>query len=767
MARFDALFDELKDCLDDPRLQRDGRLLAWCPAHPDGQKHGRSHPHARRSLSLSRDFGLDCFAGCTEGDEGFKHVLDLLKAQRAQLSPARRQPKRAKPLPPRGEPDQIFRYVDGDGVIVAEKGRWDASLDAPKSFAFRLPGETRWAGLGGMRPETLPLYGLPLLLRADSIEPITLVEGERAAEACWAVDLLAVSSAVGSSLHDFAAFAPLAGREVWVWPDKDSPGHDYADAAGRALLALGCAVWLIENPGWLPEKGDAVDYFGDPRGSLASLSRRPFVPQPPQQEAKPKPEAPPVKVRVIQPRYEVEPPHDGRPQDFPLHALPPELARFVRETAAEFPADPAMAAVPLLGFLSGAIGNRFRLRLKRHYHASACLWTAVVGEPGSAKTPVQDAVGRAIWRQQSVDLQQYRLERRRFETALADYEAMPKREQRDSLKPEEPVAMRTVTDDFTVEKLAHLLGENPAGLVIAKDEITGLLRGMNQYKGSKGSDRSKLLEMWSHKPTLVDRMNAPVPLFVRMPFVAIVGGIQPRVLSEFAAGGSEEDGFLDRFLFAFPETGAFPWSAAEVSEQAEAAYSGLIEWILSQPLTLDPETGEPRPHLLDLEPSARAVWIARYNAHQDEIAAADFNPALRGQWKKLDAYAARLALVVHLCRLGLADTGSVPLEAESVEAGGQLVEYFKAGARSVKAMIGESPVEHQIRRALAWMRAHQTNQISLADMTRDHIVTGGGAAAEKLMAAMLDRGHGVVYPSPNGKKRVFVAAREDRWQETG
>jgi hypothetical protein len=95
------------------------------------------------------------------------------------------------------------------------------------------------------------------------------------------------------------------------------------------------------------------------------------------------------------------------------------------------------------------------------------------------------------------------------------------------------------------------------------------------------------LKLWSHETIRVDRKNHPdgLPLMVYLPFVAIVGGIQPAVIDQIRGGGRPResalnDGFLDRFLMSYPEevqVGAEEWRV--VSEEA-AVWQRVVNHLL-------------------------------------------------------------------------------------------------------------------------------------------------------------------------------------------
>src|SRR5262249_23237616 len=118
-----------------------------------------------------------------------------------------------------------------------------------------------------------------------------------------------------------------------------------------------------------------------------------------------------------------------------------------------------------------------------------------------------------------------------------------------------PVLCRVIVSDITTESLGIVLCENPRGVVLVKDELAGLVEGMNQYKGGRGHDRQVYLALWSGDTIVIDRKSDKsqqgAPLYVADPFAAIVGGIQPAVLETLRGRHAcglppPNDGFLDR-----------------------------------------------------------------------------------------------------------------------------------------------------------------------------------------------------------------------------
>jgi hypothetical protein len=232
-----------------------------------------------------------------------------------------------------------------------------------------------------------------------------------------------------------------------------------------------------------------------------------------------------------------------------------------------------MVAIPAIGALSGVMGRTREVRIKRGWTVSGSLYLAVVASAGEKKTPAQSA---AIypWRSSRASSVKPTRKRKDYEKQMrqhaVDKKLAVKEGRPEPEPPPHPVMRRCIVDDITIEALAARLEENPRGFLSVQDELTGFLRGMDQYKsGGKGNSRQSYLKIWSNGAIHVDRKGSEEPEWSQ-PYVTLQGGIQPAVLHEIADG--RDDGFLDRFLFAYPEPGRGGWSYEEVSAGTEFAY---------------------------------------------------------------------------------------------------------------------------------------------------------------------------------------------------
>src|SRR5690606_32254860 len=108
------------------------------------------------------------------------------------------------------------------------------------------------------------------------------------------------------------------------------------------------------------------------------------------------------------------------------------------------------------------------------------LWTAVVGESGTAKTPafrlalnfVRKVEGKALKRHQD-EVQDFEVKEAHYEREFAEWKKGTAGAGDPPEKPEMPQPQRFIVGDVTMEALAPILLANPRGVLLARDELAG------------------------------------------------------------------------------------------------------------------------------------------------------------------------------------------------------------------------------------------------------------------------------------------------------
>jgi len=183
--------------------------------------------------------------------------------------------------------------------------------------------------------------------------------------------------------------------------------------------------------------------------------------------------------------------------------LPEVLRAFVVEAANSIGIDPAFVAVPMLSVVSGTMGRLFRLQLKRGFLVLPAIWTAVVASSGTGKNPAINKV----------------LEPIRHWKKLADQGDLSLE------KPVEPTGEQFLVDDVTIEAMAEIFAQNPFGVILPQDELTGFLHGFDVYRGSTGGRGLAFwLRAFDGTPVRVNRKTRRT-VIAPTPSVAMIGSL--------------------------------------------------------------------------------------------------------------------------------------------------------------------------------------------------------------------------------------------------
>ena len=229
--------------------------------------------------------------------------------------------------------------------------------------------------------------------------------------------------------------------------------------------------------------------------------------------------------------------------------LPPALEDLAESLAGQLLVEPTAPAVAMLAAVSAVLGYRRVVVAPEPDNPSweevPVLWVALVGPPGSGKTPIIRGATRPLW---AIEHELAEGNRRDWEVYEADLERWQgaKRGERGE-KPKPPTPRRLVVSDITPEKLGVILEGNPAVLVHV-DELKGLIQSWRREDRAAG--RAFFMSAYHGAQHVVDRVMRGT-IYLPRPQVAILGGIQPGPWHQVVRGGlgrgEDADGLLQRF----------------------------------------------------------------------------------------------------------------------------------------------------------------------------------------------------------------------------
>ncbi|HTG32074.1 MAG TPA: DUF3987 domain-containing protein [Thermoanaerobaculia bacterium] len=385
----------------------------------------------------------------------------------------------------------------------------------------------------------------------------------------------------------------------------------------------------------------------------------------------------------------------SQPEKFPIEALPWHVYYFVLEASNALDVDPALIAGPCLATLAGCIGNRRKIELKPDSWSEACvLWVATVMPSGSKKTPAINLVLHHLQESEVAALSENA-------EKIEKWKALPKDERGE--EPEPP--NRLLVSDITTEGLLAVHAKAPMGLLLYRDELGGWLKGFDQYKSGKGADAQTWTEMYQGNPCLIDRKGSGT-LSVPRAAVSIVGGIQPELLRNALSGEHLYNGIASRVLFVAVPERPKKWNNELISDDSRKEWNNLLDELLE----LQPHQ-DGTPIDLPMTDKATIAWVNNYDEHAQREAEED--GPLRAAMSKLEGATARLALVIQLAE----DPQSVAVDAEAMEAGIAISNWFEGQARRIYQGFEETAQERDRREVYGWIvrRGGSTTQRDLAN----------------------------------------------------
>jgi putative DNA primase/helicase len=204
---------------------------------------------------------------------------------------------------------------------------------------------------------------------------------------------------------------------------------------------------------------------------------------------------------------------------FTYDLLPARLRPTVQDISERMQCPPEMVAVAMLASGGILLGRKIAIRPKRYddWCEIPNLWALLVGPPSLLKSPAMRAALKTIYRLQADARREYAQAVKDYEAKVLMGNAQAKADKAelekavkagDTTKAEELAAKMTadaglnpppekvyITNDCTVEALGEVLNQNPDGVLLARDEISGWLRTMDR-EGHE-NDRGFYLEAWA------------------------------------------------------------------------------------------------------------------------------------------------------------------------------------------------------------------------------------------------------------------------------
>ncbi len=690
--------------------------MARCPVHEDNHE----------SLSVSEGQGgkvlLKCHAGC-----GVRQIVEALGLTMSDLSPPKEKPEPAVSC---SSLIARYSYTDENAKLLFEALRYQ-----PKEFKQRAPdGKGGWLwSLQGVR--RVP-YNLPKVIeQGKNGGTVFVVEGEKDADALAALGLIATTNAAGAGkwLPEFGKY--LTGAHVVILPDNDEPGQKHGQEVAASCFDLAASVRIVELPG-LPQKGDVSDWLKKEDAAkerlleivkavpvMKNISGFPFqgTGKTPENTRNSLSEY----VNAETPPVFASPPVSLETELLPVATLtpemvPPPLRAWLCDMAQRLSCPLEFVAIPAVVALGSVIGRKVGIRPKKYddWLEYPNLWGAIIGRPGALKTP---AISEALKPLHKLEMQartQHEIEKENYLVSQmiskADGDASkdklkslakskdPNREEMRKAAvqaiqgetQEPPTCVRRIVNDTTVEKLGELLRENPNGLLMYRDELTGFLRTLERQ--GHESDRAFYLEAWNGKGCFTyDRIGRGT-VFLPALCLSLVGTIQPGPLSSYLRGISNEsgdDGFTSRFqLLVWPDPVAYRLVDRYSNTDAKQAAAAVFDYLATlAAVQVQAEVDDDGIAWLRFAPEAQQMFYVWLEGLEQRMRGTGETPLMETHLSKYRKLIPALALIFHLVEV--IDETSPMVSSKALARALDWARFLETHARRIYQAVGEGDPE--------------------------------------------------------------------------
>lgn len=381
------------------------------------------------------------------------------------------------------------------------------------------------------------------------------------------------------------------------------------------------------------------------------------------------------------------PPELAPVQAFNRDFMPVEAADWVMDIAERMQCPPDFVAVSVMAALSATIGRQVAIRPKRldTWSEYPNLWALVIGRPGVMKSPAMGEALKPLKALEKKAYEAYTAEMDAYRTALDEFElrsAATKRKNTKELEkdldgllsstslkaPDQPKCKRFIVTDATYEALGEIVGANPDGVLVYRDEVMSLLKMLDREENVAA--RGFFLSGWTGNESYTFDRITRSGARIEAVCLSILGSTQPgRIMAYIAPalrGGAADDGMIQRFgLTVWPDMSS-EWKFVErsLNEEARKRAFAVFERLSRLSNTNIGATFDTIDEcaFVGFDDEASEIFAEWLTKLERQLRSSELHPALESHFSKYRKLVPALALINHLVDGGSGSVGSVALK---------------------------------------------------------------------------------------------------------
>lgn len=413
---------------------------------------------------------------------------------------------------------------------------------------------------------------------------------------------------------------------------------------------------------------------------------------------------PPSKAVSLPPKWRDPkplPPELAPVQAFNRDFMPVEAADWVMDIAERMQCPPDFIGVSVIAAFGSTIGRQIAIRPKRldTWSEYPNLWALVIGRPGVMKSPAMGEALKPLKALEKKAYEAYTAEMEAYRTALDEFElrsAATKRKNTKALEkdldgslsstllkaPDQPKCKRFIVTDATYEALGEIVGANPNGVLVHRDEVMSLLKMLDREENIAA--RGFFLSGWTGNESYTFDRITRSGARIEAVCLSILGSTQPgRIMAYIAPalrGGAADDGMIQRFgLTVWPDMPS-EWKFVERSLNVEARnrafqvferLSRLSHTNIGATIDTIDECA-----FVGFDDEASEIFAEWLTKLERQLRSSELHPALESHFSKYRKLVPALALINQLV-----DCGSGAVGRDALERAIAFSEYLASHAR--------------------------------------------------------------------------------------
>ncbi len=320
------------------------------------------------------------------------------------------------------------------------------------------------------------------------------------------------------------------------------------------------------------------------------------------------------------------------PPPFPIDAFPSNIQCLLKKVASAFVVPVEIPIGATLALAGSCIGRTRAICIKYGYLQHGNLYIVDVGRSGVGKTPATNAILNHAFKYEEEWTAEYNDEVAAMEAAKEEGESVKDRPRRRQL----------IVEDTSLEALSDAFAANPRGILLTRDELSGMLLDPDKYNSKNGDMKARLMSAYDSQPWKVNRVMGRNHLIPHAT-LSLYGSAQPRILSDLFSNRDSATGFLPRFIFLRAVREMPPVCSDDVIDD------GIMSSLRKMTRTfLDYNfDDEGNPLVISVSDRAKRRYIEWYNEQATAPWRELDNAVYEALFAKLRGQCLRLCLIIH------------------------------------------------------------------------------------------------------------------------